>query len=217
MKFSKIIALTAVGAGALVFSFAGVTSAHVLVKPSDAQTATYQTFSAGVPTEGHSPTVSVKLEVPEDLTDVTPTAKPGWTIQADKQGTDEDAPVTAITWTGGEVGVGFRDDFTFSAKTPDHPMDLEWKVYQTHKDGTVVSWDQPGGGDTDVEGATTGPFSVTKVATDSDQDKALRDTDGKVHSAQNEANKAFYASMIGIILAGIALVKIILITRKPKI
>jgi len=106
------------------------------------QTGAYQTFSVDVPAEKNSPTVSVKLDTPESLTDVTPTVKPGWTIKVDKHGEGEDAMVTAITWSGGEIGAGYRDEFTFSAKTPDQPADLQWKAYQTYGDGTTVSWDQ---------------------------------------------------------------------------
>lgn len=214
MKINKIIGL-AVSTGVLAFSVAGVASAHVVVKPSDVRTGAYQTFSMGVAAERDSPTVSVKLMVPEDLISVRPTVKSGWTIQTDKQGEGEDAVITAITWTGGDIGASYRDEFTFSAKTPDHPMDLSWKAYQTYQDGTVVSWDQPDSGDTEVEGATSGPFSVTRVTADSDQDKALKDVGSKASNAQSTANKAFYAGVGGIIMAAIAIA--MLIAHKPKV
>jgi len=72
---------------------------------------------------------------------------------------------TAITWSGGEIGAGYRDEFTFSAKTPDQPADLQWKAYQTYGDGTTVSWDQQptSANSEDKDDATTGPFSVTKL------------------------------------------------------
>ncbi len=207
MKVSKIVTLVAVGAGALAFSFMGVASAHIAVNPSDVKTGTYQTFTVSVPTERDDPTVSVKLEVPTSLTDVTPTVKPGWTIQTEKHVEGEEAMITTITWTGGKIDAGYRDEFTLRAKTPSQPADLQWKTYQTYQSGVVVSWDQqPDGSEEgeDEENLTAGPFSITKVETDSDQDTALKNTDSKAEDAQNTANMAFYTGIGGIFLALIA-------------
>lgn len=214
MRIRRTIAYASMSIGALAFSVAGIASAHVVVKPSDVKTGTFQTFNVSVPTEKDNPTVSIKLEVPEDISSARPSVKAGWTIKTDKEGTGEDAKITAITWSGGEIGAGYRDDFTFSAKTPDHPMDIEWKVHQTYQDGTVVSWDQPSGSDTDSEDSTTGPFSVTKVVTESDQDMALKAADAKAVSAGQAASTALYVGIGGIVLTVITM--IILMVRKPK-
>lgn len=214
MGISKKVTVLALVVSMLAVSWAEAVSAHVVVKPSDAKTGAYQTFTVSVPTEKNNPTVGVKLDVPEGVSSVTPTLKPGWTIEIDKQGTDDDAVVTAITWTGGEIEVGYRDEFTFSAKTPDQPTDLQWKAYQTYQDGTVVSWDQQPSAE-DKEGGTTGPFSVTKVAADSDQDKALKSADSKAAAAQSAADRALYVGIGGIILGLIALIS--LAVRRTKV
>lgn len=214
MKVSKIAAYIGMSAGALVFSVASAASAHVVVKPSDVKTSTYQTFTVSVPTEKDNPTVSIKLQVPEDLASVRPTVKAGWTITTDKQGTGEDSKITTITWTGGRIDAGYRDDFTFSAKAPEHAMDLQWKVHQTYQDGTVVAWDQAESNDADSENATTGPFSVTRVAADSDQDIALKNADSKAVSAGQAASTALYVGVAAILLAAVAI--IVAMVRKPK-
>lgn len=203
MKMGKKVALMVASAGMLVFGLSGAVSAHVVVRPGDAKTGAYQTFTVSVPVERDSPTVKVKLDIPMGVTSVTPTVKPGWTIQTEKHDEDENAMVTAITWTGGQIGVGLRDEFTFSAKTPDEPTDVQWKAYQTYKDGTVVSWDQQPSSE-EKEGTTTGPFSVTKVAADSAQDKALKDAATKANDAQQSANWGLYAGIAGIVVALIA-------------
>jgi uncharacterized protein YcnI len=213
MKVGKKIAVMVASIGTLVFSLTGVASAHIVVEPSDAKTGADQTFTVGVPVERDNPTVKVRLVIPAGLTSVTPTVKPGWTIKTEKQGEGADATISSITWSGGEIGANLRDEFTFSAKTPDNPVDLQWRAYQTYKDGTVVSWDQQASSD-DKEGATTGSFSVTKVAADSDQDKALKTTDSKASSAMQTANGAFFMSIGSIILAAIAIATILV--RKPK-
>lgn len=214
MKIGKKIAVMAMSVGMLTLGFTGMASAHVVVRPSDAKTGAYQTFTVSVPVERKSPTVEVRLDIPMGVTSVRPTQKPGWTIQMDRHTENGETMVSAITWKGGEVGVDLRDDFTFSAKTPSEPAELQWKAYQTYKDGTVVSWDQESENSDESENATTGPFSVTKVAADSDQDKALKEADNKAGEAQQAANKAMYVGIGGAVVAVIAIV--ISLARKPK-
>lgn len=194
----------AVSISALALSLMGTASAHVVVRPGDVKTGVYQTFTVSVPVEKDNPTIKVKLDIPEGLASVTPTVKPGWIIQTDKRGQGEDAVITAITWTGGEIGVGYRDEFTFSAKTPDQMTDLQWKAYQTYQDGTIMSWDQQPDIE-EKEGSASGPFSVTKVAAASAQDMALKSADSKASDAQQAASNALYAGIAGIVLALIAI------------
>lgn len=215
MKIHKIVAGMTLGASALVVGMASVVSAHVVVRPGDAKTGAYQTFTVSVPVERDTPTVKVKLDIPEGVVSVTPTTKPGWDIQTTKEGEGDAAQVTSITWSAGKIDVGFRDEFTFSAKTPDQPGDLAWKAYQTYRDGTVVSWDQQPGGDED-EGGTTGPFSVTKVQAESDQDAALKQANTKADAAQAAAERAWYAGVAAIVLGVISLAVAILAARKPR-
>lgn len=214
MKIGKKVALMAMSVSTLALGFTNLALAHVVVRPGDAKTGTYQTFTVSVPVERKSPTVKVEVYIPMGVTSVTPTVKPGWTIETEKHDEDGTSMISAITWTGGEVGVGLRDEFTFSAKTPDEPTDLQWKAYQTYKDGTVVSWDQESKASEESEDATTGPFSVTKVAVDSDQDKALKNADSKASSAQHGATNALYAGIGAGVLALIALV--VALMRNPK-
>ena len=213
MKTTKKVATAIVGAGIFALSSAGIAAAHVTVKPSDLKTGAFQTFTVGVPNERTTPTTTVKLEIPENLEYVTPTVKPGWTIKTDTHGEGEEKMITAITWTGGQVGVGFRDEFTFSAKVPAQPTEIKWKAYQTYQDGTLVSWDQQPTSE-DKEGGTTGPFSVTKVTAETDQDKALKEATNKAQGAQASADTALYTGISSIALALIAVIAIIV--RRPK-
>ena len=50
--------------------------------------------------------------------------------------------ITEITWTGGSIPAGQRDDFFFSAQVPAKESSIQWKAYQTYENGDVVSWDQ---------------------------------------------------------------------------
>ncbi len=142
-------------------------SAHVSVKPAQAGIGAFQSFSMGVPVEKNSSTVGLRLVLPAGLTYVTPNIKPGWRVAVKKEGTGEEAKVTEITWTGGAIPAGFRDDFLFSAKVPSEETDLQWKAYQTYADGTIVSWDaDPSTITGDDDFAAKGPYSVTRVVND---------------------------------------------------
>lgn len=189
----------AVGIGALVISSTNV-SAHVVVKPAEVLTASFQTFTVGVPNEKDIPTTSIKLDIPAGLKFVSPTQKAGWKIDLVKDGDD----VKSITWMGGDIDVGLRDDFTFSAQVPAATTELHWKAYQTYSDGTVVSWDQAAT-DTEHSGADSGPFSVTKIVTESSADTAIKKAIQSADNAKAMADNALYVGVAGVLigLAGV--------------
>ncbi len=146
--------------------------AHVVVKPNTAGLAAFQSFAVGVPNEKDVPTVAVRLVIPEGLKHVTPNVKPGWKIDVKKSGTGEDASVTEISWTGGSIPAGQRDEFAFSAQVPATETSINWKAYQTYAGNLVVSWDQaPVENQTQEEkdkmhAGNLGPYSSTKIVND---------------------------------------------------
>jgi uncharacterized protein YcnI len=141
MSYSKLFSIFSTLLVSL-FVFPTLTFAHVVVKPNQVPIAAFQTFTIGVPSEKDNPTVAVRLVIPEGVSSVSPNVKPGWTIEIKKEGDGENAKVTEISWTGGSIPEGQRDDFVFSAQAPKDETTLIWKAYQTYQDGTVVSWDQ---------------------------------------------------------------------------
>ena len=171
--------------------------AHVTVKPAEVVTAGYQTFTVNVPNEKEIPTVSVKVVIPEAVAHITPTQKAGWNIAIDSEGQGEEARVTSITWDGGAISSGLRDEFTFSAQVPEKATSLEWKAYQTYSDGTVVSWDQKSeGGHGESENA--GPLSVTEVLDESAQDAGLQAAEKAAADARSLAVTALYVAVAGV-------------------
>lgn len=150
----------------LVISFlfsASSAFAHVVVKPNQVGVAVFQTFTVGVPNEKNNPTVAVRLVIPEGLKSVSPNVKPGWHIDIKRTGEGENSKVTEISWTGGAIPQGQRDEFLFSAQVPAEETTLVWKAYQTYEDGEVVAWDQKssGGHDDGIH-----PYSETKIVND---------------------------------------------------
>lgn len=184
-------------------------AAHVVVSPKEAFTGEFKTFTVSVPNEKDVPTVALKLEIPVGLTYVTPTVKQGWTIKSETTGPGEDAKVTSISWTGGTIPVGQRDDFTFSAKLPDDATELQWKAYQTYENGVTVSWDQSeSGASHHEEDSNSGPFSKTKIKNDSSS-QTTNFSDESV--ATDKANKAFVLASIAL---GLSVITFVLTVRK---
>lgn len=163
MNFKKIIGLLVVSVSFL--TAAGLASAHVVVKPASVGVAAFQTFTMGVPVEKDITTTGLRLVIPDGLKYVSPNVKPGWSVSVKKEGEGEDAHVTEISWTGGSIPSGQRDDFVFSAQAPAKEGELHWKAYQTYADGSIVTWDQEPKDERDDDSAG-GPYSVTKVVND---------------------------------------------------
>lgn len=159
--FKKISGVLAALSIALI---PGIASAHVIVTPGQTGVGEELTFNVSVPNEKEVAVTNLKLDIPEGVTDVTPTSKDGWTITTEKS-SGSDAEVTSITWADGTIPVGQRQDFSFSAQAPAKATDLDWKAYQTYADGLVVHWDQKPAGSDDATG-DAGPYSVTKVVND---------------------------------------------------
>jgi uncharacterized protein YcnI len=199
--------------GIFALSITQAASAHVVVKPNKAQTGAFETFTVSVPNEKDIPNTAIKLEIPDSLEFVTPSVKDGWTVETEKTGEGESAKTKSITWSGGSLPAHFRDDFTFSAKLPAKATDLRWNAYQTFEDGTVTSWNlaedkQPKKEDGSPDFSKSGPFSVTKVSSE---------TEHESHEATstNAGNKAETATVLAAMTAGISLVALFFATRRP--
>jgi uncharacterized protein YcnI len=170
--------------------------AHVVVKPAQVGIGAFQTFTVGVPNEKDNPIVGLRLVIPEGVQQVTPNEKPGWTITMKKTGDGENTKVTEITWTGGSVAAGLRDDFLFSVQVPSKETQLVWKAYQTYENGEVISWDQtPTKEEKDDDSAMKGPYSQTEIIDD------LKTSKKEVPSNNN----ALQLSIIALALAAVSL------------
>lgn len=156
-KFSAVLAAL----GTFVLSVPAIVSAHVMVTPDSATTGERVLFKASVPNERTVDVTGLRVVVPGGVTDATPTVHAGWSIATKK---DANQQVAEITWSGGTIPAGQRDDFSFKAQVPGKSAELQWKAYQTYADGVTVAWDQqPTKEGHDEEGGTSGPYSVTTI------------------------------------------------------
>lgn len=197
MSVSKKVSIILLTFAAVV-ALPGVVSAHVVVRPETVDVGAYQTFTTGVPNEKDVPVTEMRLTIPSDVQHVTPTVKPGWDISTKKTGDT----ITEISWTGGLIPVGQRDEFSFSAQAPAAATTLQWKAYQSYADGSMVSWDQaPTGGHDDDKSSDKGSYSTTKVINDlavADSDKASDST--KLQGAYIIAMVALGLSLVALVL-----------------
>lgn len=200
---SRISILTVIFAATIslvTVLFANLASAHVVVRPAEVVTAGFQTFTVSVPNEKNIPTTSVELLIPEGLNHIAPTQKSGWIVSTETEGDGEEARVVSITWRDGEIGIGLRDEFTFSAQVPDTETELQWKAYQTYKNGVVVAWDQESEGGHDTHG-DSGPSSVTNVVSVTEADKAVEKAERAAADALAAGNRSFYIAVAALALA----------------
>ncbi|MBM7644124.1 uncharacterized protein YcnI [Scopulibacillus daqui] len=195
---------------AAVFLTANIASAHVTVSPDQAPSNSYQKFTFRVPTEKNIPTTKLKIRVPEqvDVSLIEPV--PGWKYSLEK---NKDGKVTNITWTAEGKGLSSTEfgEFSVMGKIAANANKLEWKAYQTYKDGSVVKWIQEAGGDN--------PAPVTKVVKGSgegdDHNAAASDSqDNQAEPKTADSGWPLYLSIIAVAISIIAF--IITLTKKKK-
>jgi uncharacterized protein YcnI len=199
-KVMVSLAIAGVVVGVVTGLSTGVASAHVVVKPAQAGVASSQIFTTSVPNEKDVAVTKMRLVIPAGLTEVSPNVKPGWTIEEVKDGTGEDAVVKEITWSGGTIPAGQRDDFAFSAQVPAKPTTIQWKAYQTYADGTEVAWDQKPTGSDDASG-NSGPYSQTKVVNDLSQPAASSTAAPTQPASSSRTNLAIALSVVALLFS----------------
>lgn len=129
----------------------GPVSAHVTANPREATAGSYFQTSFTVPhgCDG-SPTLAIRVKIPDGVISVKPQMKPGWDITITKRKLDK--PVDAghgrtitetvdeVAWRGGPLPDNFYDTFGLTMKLPNTPdSTLYFPVVQECKDG-VHRW-----------------------------------------------------------------------------
>lgn len=135
----RMVVASAVALMALLIGV-GVASAHVTVWPKESGTGAYEKYTVRVPTEKEIPTVKVEVLFPEGLKVSSFQPKQGWTYETEK---DAAGNITGVIWSGGSIGPGEFDEFSFIGANPRDPGQLAFKANQTYADGSVVNWDGP--------------------------------------------------------------------------
>jgi uncharacterized protein YcnI len=143
---TRLTALPLVVLAALVA--AASASAHAHVSPSVVPAKDSQVFTLAVPTEKEdASTTKVEFTPPEGFSIDSFVASPGWKRDVQQTGSGEEAVITKVTWTGGDVPTGEATGFQFLGRT-DSSKTYTFGVTQTYSDGEVVNWTGPESSDT---------------------------------------------------------------------
>ena len=123
----------------LTLAVASVGSAHVRVVPEEVPAGSFEVLTVRVPTEKDISTTEVSVEIPEGFTISRVEPVPGWDYELEEEG----GLVSAITWSGGEIGATEFQQFNIQGRTPEEPGEYPWRALQTYEDGSVVEWIGP--------------------------------------------------------------------------
>jgi uncharacterized protein YcnI len=187
----------------LTLAVTSVASAHVRVLPEEVPAGTYEVLTVRVPTEKDIPTTGVRVEVPEGFTISRVEPVPGWDYELE----EDEGVVSAITWSGGEIGETEFQQFDIQGQTPQESGEYPWRAFQTYQDGTVVEWI----GAEDAEE----PASVVSVTEGGSNDSAAQQSGSEASTGPALINQI--AAYGGLVLGALALVvALVALLRRNK-
>src|SRR3712207_2456835 len=120
-------------AACLLLGTASVARAHVGVLPEEVPADSFEVFTVRVPSEKEVPTTEVRVEVPEGFTVSRVEPVPGWDYELE----EEAGVVSAITWSGGEIGATEFQQFDVQGQTPEEIGEYPWRAFQTDRKSVV--------------------------------------------------------------------------------
>ena len=110
-------ALIAAGLAAALSSPAG---AFVSLRSSNAPAGADETVTFVVEHGcADSPTVRVRIRMPEGVSGVKPLAPPGWKVSAAYASASDDAPVSEVVWLCGKLAPETAGEFAIAMRLPD--------------------------------------------------------------------------------------------------
>jgi uncharacterized protein YcnI len=185
---------------ALLGAAAVPAAAHVEVLPTQAVVQEAQQFTVRVPTERPLPTTAVQVLFPPSVT-VYAFADPsqGWRMRVLLT---SDGRNRGVEYTGGRIGVGRYQDFTFLG-TPTRPGTAVWRSRQTYADGKVKPWtgrpEAPGAVSPETGPTQAGPAASTRILTAAEAAQAAAPAAGGDSDDSSDAG-----IWLGVIAIGVA-------------
>jgi uncharacterized protein YcnI len=204
--------LARVGGPALVATIAvlvvgaGTVSAHIDPDPAAVEAGTAATVAFGVE-HGclESPTIALDIELPEQLTDVAPVAKPGW---------DATIEGRVLTFSGGPLDADTADSFSITFTAPTTPGTLLFPTVQKCTDGETAWIAVAAEGQPEPEHpapalkVTAGPPTAEDLAPPADDEEAaagpdttLADTPATTDASSSQSNND--GSNTGLLIGGL--------------
>jgi uncharacterized protein YcnI len=139
MKLRFALPLVAIAA---LIAAAGA-SAHARMSPAVSLANELQFYSLAIPTEKANLTTSkIALTLPKGFSIDSFVPSPGWKRVVQQTGSGDNAVITQVTWTGGNVPTGEDSLFQFLAQ-PAKAGTYTFQVQQTYSDQSIVNWADP--------------------------------------------------------------------------
>jgi uncharacterized protein YcnI len=195
--------------GLLVLALAAPASAHVTLRADTTAPGGFAKYTVRVPNESDTgaSTTAIEVQLPPGFEEARVQPKPGWNLEVRDR---------VLFITGGQIGPGQFDEFSFSARNPENPGTLEFPAIQTYSDGTVANWIGPEEAD---EPAPT--VAITGVAPAADSHDAPQGAGAAAAPAGSEERGtpaastgtspiswvALIAGLLGLVLGGLAFVR----------
>ena len=183
----------------LTLALTSVASGHVKVLPEEVPAGSFEVFTVRVPTEKDIPTTGIRVEVPEAFTISRVEPVPGWDYELE----EEAGVVSAITWSGAEIGATEFQQFDVQGQTPEQTGEYSWRAFQTYEDGSVVEW---------IESEDSEePASVVRITEDDPNDSATQKSGSEEPTGTDEFSLiAAYGGLgVGVVALAVALVALL--------
>jgi uncharacterized protein YcnI len=137
----RLVVLACAAAAALVV--AASASAHARMSPSVSLANELQLYSLAIPTEKEGLyTTKIVLTLPKGFSIDSFVPSPGWKRVEQATGSGDNAVITQVTWSGGDVPTEEDSLFQFLGEA-DTPGTYTFQVEQTYSDGSIVDWSGP--------------------------------------------------------------------------
>ena len=118
-------------------------SAHPRMNPAVSLANKLQLYSLAVPTEkANLNTTKIVLTLPKGFSIDSFVPNAGWKRVVQQTGSGDNAVITQVTWTGGNVPTGEDSLFQFLAQ-PAQAGTYTFQVQQTYSDHSIVNWSDP--------------------------------------------------------------------------
>lgn len=207
---ARIGAVVAAASCAVVSLTGGIAWAHVTIDKSEQVAGAYTVLTVAVPHGcGDSPTTEIRIQIPMEIPQVTPTRNPNWDVAKVMEQLDEPIGgghgvqlterVAEVVYTAKTpLPDGVRDTFELSLKTPDTPgATLYFPVVQICEEGETAWVERPTDAVESSELEEPAP-SITLVAAD-------HDGSDNTSASNGLAVVALIVGVVGVVLGGTSL------------